>query len=116
MEKNMSLLLNCNEFVNQKKYWVSKLDGKLEETNFLPYISKGNAASRSFKIKETYINEELVKRMKKISKESDLALFTILIAAMKGLIYKYTNKEDITISSPIYINNIDGSKHIIRSI
>jgi amino acid adenylation domain-containing protein len=88
--------------VEEESYWRKTLSGDLSETN-LPvdfYQSKtGQTEKEEIKF---FIPETITSKIIKISKNSDLSLYVLLHTALKCLIYRYTNQNDMIIGSPLY--------------
>jgi amino acid adenylation domain-containing protein len=112
-EADENILLSSPEFVKQKEYWSNKLAGDFEETGIL-FAAKKNykPETEAVEIEEKretvgiIIPSRLYKRLMKLSKQSELSLYIILLTTLKSLLYRYTGREDITVISPVYKFNI----------
>jgi len=62
---------------------------------------------------EFYIDKEIKKKLKELSAVNNTTLFTVLLSALKILIFKFTNKIDIVIGSPFSIRNYDFLENLI---
>jgi amino acid adenylation domain-containing protein len=85
-------------------FWKKNLGGELpiveipaDNKSFQPTFNGGRIYYS--------INEHLVKELKKLSMEVGCSLYTVLLAAFKVLIYRYTGSEDITLGSPVANRN-----------
>ena len=99
-----------NNISEEKKYWKSKLDKRIEMSRF-PYdkieskinLKKDAAITYDFS-KDTYDN------IYKLSNGSDYAIYVILVASISYLLARYNSSEDVTIGIPLlkqYINDED---------
>jgi amino acid adenylation domain-containing protein len=99
-------LLSKSKFIKQKEYWLNKLAGDIAETKL-----EGNNGSKRTQLKKSdaihfektgiALNGGSWHSIVKLSKDSDLSIYLILLAALKILIYRYTACEDVTIISPV---------------
>lgn len=115
---NKNLMLFSTRFLKQKEYWIHKLSGDIEKTEILfnqhenkRDNEKGNIkVKRDEKRKNVPISmpENLCTRLMNFSKKIDLSLYLLLLTGLKTLIYRYTNREDIVVISPIYKQSISG--------
>ena len=97
-----NLLLNSEEFLQQKKYWLDRLSGYYPSSNlFMKTRAADYGNKRPIKVKFSY-PDELSESLIMLSKQSDLSLYLILLMALKCLIYKYTGSNDIIVCSPVY--------------
>lgn len=84
--------------VQQKDYWINKLSGELNRTSFSDWTN--NTGESKSLIME--IPLELSSSLIRLGKNSDLSLYIILNIALKVLLFKYTNNDDIIVFSPAY--------------
>jgi len=90
--------------VEEETYWRETLSGELPETHLPVDFYHPMRNQTKLNTKEFFMSETATSRMIKISKNSDLSLYVLLLASLKGLIYKYTKQTDIIIGSPLYKN------------
>lgn len=87
------------EFEEAKEYWLDKLSGNLTEVRFpVDYLNvsgyeKGNS--------RFVLDNEGTKRLINIAKGQDIAIYTLLTAILKILIYKYNGQSDILVGAPL---------------
>ncbi len=109
-----NLLLFSAKFAKQKDYWLNKLPGNLSKTKIFddypipvsPRTSEEGKPGEKRKRVSIAFSPDLSQKLLKLSKSSDLSLYIILLAGIKALIYRYTNREEITVISPIYGENV----------
>jgi non-ribosomal peptide synthetase component F/acyl carrier protein len=104
-----NVLLLSPKFSKQKNYWMEKLSGLKENTRieFPADSQETHPEIRDTLEKEKIdIPEELSQRIIKLSKESDLSLYLIFMAALKVLIHRYIGNKDIVLASPIYTASV----------
>ena len=81
-------------------YWQQKLAGNL------PAIELPSDRPRTATLQNNYasyylqLESELVERLEVLSVRQDVPLDTILLAAFKVFLYRYTNQEDVVVLAP----------------
>jgi amino acid adenylation domain-containing protein len=95
------LLLFSADFVRQKEYWSKKLSGNVERTEILAGGDKDQIGSKNIDRLDISIPHHLSAGIINLGSQSNLSIFIILLAGLKALIYRYTNKTDITVLSPV---------------
>jgi iturin family lipopeptide synthetase B len=96
-----NVLLFTSRFVKQKEYWLTRLSGGIVKTEIRFDGGKKPGARDHGEKYDVFFPPGLSHRLIKISKQSDLSVYIILLAALKLLIYRYTHTPDITVASPI---------------
>lgn len=99
--------LNINLLNEHKEYWLSQLQGELPVLNLLP--DKPRPVIKTYNGKEVtrQLEIKLSNSIKAFSSERKGTLYMGLMAAIYGLIHRYTGAEDQIIGSPI-----SGRQHI----
>lgn len=93
--------------------WVTKLSG-YEKNVTLPIDFERPAKQTYHGMSENiHIGEEIRRKLKELSVLNNTTLFTIILSALKMLIYKFTNQVDIVIGSPFSIRNFDFLENLI---
>jgi tyrocidine synthetase-3 len=110
MFKEIDEILLSPKYLEQRAYWVNKLSSAVEKTK-LPFISvrnreTGKKIEKKIENMEILIPDELFAGLIKLAKGSDLSLYIILLTALKLLIYRYTDNEDVIVVSPVYKPNV----------
>ncbi len=112
-------MLSGREFLKQKEYWQTKFSAAMTNTE-VPYSRIEQIDKETVDIKkngetgapltqsfyEFAIRGEPFAKARKLSKESDVSLYIILLAALKILLHRYSGNTDITVVSPLYQPNI----------
>jgi amino acid adenylation domain-containing protein len=108
MFKEIDELLLSSRFINQRGYWLNELSlgTDFERTELLFKSGKNRESEKEIEKVEIPISEELFSRLMKLGKQSDLSLYIILLTALKILIFRYTQNEDVIITSSLYKGNI----------
>src|SRR5258708_6745925 len=93
--------LNGDRLQEHKAWWLKQLEGDLPVLDLpadrpRPAVKtyNGDAISK-------FINPDLSRQFKAMLQEQDGTLFMGLLAAVNGLLYRYTGQKDIIIGSPI---------------
>jgi amino acid adenylation domain-containing protein/non-ribosomal peptide synthase protein (TIGR01720 family) len=106
-EAGLNLLLTTNKFRRQREFWTDILSGELNTARFFgngPARLKEDGREGEPGRHEIGIAEAVCGKLLKISKNSDVSLYILLLTAVKILIYKYTGEEDIAVLSPVNIH------------
>lgn len=98
---NPNLLLSLPEFISAKDYWEKKLSGEVYGAK-LPYdFIKVGYERKSYQI--SFDDVSLASKLLE-TKSGDLALYVVLLSALKITLFKYTGQNDIIIGSPVYLS------------
>ncbi|UCH95059.1 MAG: amino acid adenylation domain-containing protein [Candidatus Aminicenantes bacterium] len=97
------------KFIRERDYWLKKLSGHLEK-NTIPYDHKRSLNQRSMEIVTTRFPREIFVKLLKLSNDSDLRLYIILVTALVIFIHKYTynSNNDIIVGGPVIKQDIEG--------
>jgi amino acid adenylation domain-containing protein len=97
-----NVLLHTAEFFRQREYWKNQLSRDLTNTE-ISFDNKRESSGTSNRLKEVVIpiKSETAVRMVALSKQSDLSIYIIIMAALKLLIFRYTRSNDISVISPV---------------
>jgi surfactin family lipopeptide synthetase A len=90
---------------NQLSYWKKQLEGApgvldLPTDRPRPAVQSYRGARQSFEL-----SKGLTEQLKALSRKEGVTLFMTLLAAFQGLLYRYTEQEDIVVGSPIANRN-----------
>lgn len=94
---------------NMRQYWVKKFENFAQKTelyNFSPF-------AENLYVFDSYIHElleDLSKKLIHISNNSNMRLFTLLIAGLTGVLYRYISSDEIVIGTSVAKNMEEGSK------
>ncbi|UCH96446.1 MAG: AMP-binding protein, partial [Candidatus Aminicenantes bacterium] len=98
----------AGQFSKEKNYWLKKLSGELEKTNF-PYDNKHPLNNeKQIAFIDFTINDQILSKLIHLSKNFDPRLHMILVAALLVLLHKYTQSTDIIVGVPIYRQQQEG--------
>ncbi|MCP4151123.1 MAG: amino acid adenylation domain-containing protein, partial [bacterium] len=101
-------LLSAPGFLAQKEYWIDKLKGDITGIDLSFDSREKTGSSQEMEQVRRNIPNQLTSRLLKLSKNSDITLYIILLSGIKALVHLYTAVEDIIISSPVYKPNVTG--------
>ncbi|MEM9271366.1 MAG: amino acid adenylation domain-containing protein [Cyanobacteria bacterium P01_F01_bin.143] len=81
-------------------YWQQELAGELPALNLptdrpRPPLQTYNGASHNFAL-----SENITQKIKELAQQEGVTVYTILLAALQVLLYRYTGQEDILVGSP----------------
>ena len=97
-----STLKSSTELVG---YWRGKLAGSVPLLDLPTDRSRQSTITDRSEIHSIFLAEQLVNSLKIISRDRDVDLFLMLLAAFKVLIYRYVDRQDILIGTPTSRNN-----------
>jgi tyrocidine synthetase III len=83
-----------------KNYWYRKLGGELTILNLPTDKSRPPLKTYNGKIIQKHLVEQDVISILQLCKESKISIFSYLTAAVKILLHRYTNQEDIIVGTP----------------
>ncbi|KAF6572780.1 amino acid adenylation domain-containing protein [Paenibacillus sp. EKM212P] len=100
-------------FEKEEQYWSGKFDAD-DSLSFLPYSQSsklsadGEAAAEPGLLHHT-LPSELSERIICLANGSDLALYMIVLAGVKSLLFKYTGRDQVLVGMPSYSADPDGT-------
>ncbi|AZK46072.1 non-ribosomal peptide synthetase [Paenibacillus lentus] len=100
-------------FEKEERYWSSKFDAD-DSLSFLPYsysskLSEGGEAAADPGLVQRTLPNELSERIIRLAGGSDLALYMIVLAGVKSLLFKYTGRGHVLIGMPSYSADQSGT-------
>lgn len=103
MEKG---LLSLETFETAKSYWMERLQGEWEENRFYPRYT--TTPSYEEKCVEISLPVHVSERFMTMGKGKDLSIYVLLLTGFNLFLSKLLNKEEITVSSPLFNNGAGG--------
>lgn len=93
-------------FEKEERYWSSKFDDE-DSLSFLPYsqsskLSAGGEAAAEPALLHRTLPSELSERIIRLANGSDLALYMIVLAGVKSLLFRYTGQDQVLVGMPSY--------------
>ena len=104
MSKNISdnLILTSPEFTRQKSYWLNRITDDIQENKWFLDSHKGNKSLADPSRIQITFPDRVSQIILKLGKGSPISIYIILLTAVKILLYRFCENEDITIISPVY--------------
>ncbi|MGI9341908.1 MAG: amino acid adenylation domain-containing protein, partial [Gammaproteobacteria bacterium] len=96
----------------QLQYWRGALSG-ISDTVGLPRHAAEPAAGRRQRQLPVSIDAILADRLRALARESGATLFMTLLAATRGLLYRYAEEADIPIGSPVTCRDANATRDIV---
>ena len=104
-DNRYQLEIAANQNVKEKTYWLEKFSGTFERSSF-PTDRKISGDGSEYR----YLGEstsftlagEVFSKLMEVGKGSDRLLHVFMIAAVAGLLDKYTGCTDIVVGTPVY--------------
>lgn len=91
---------SIEEYEEAKSYWFDKLSGDIDGIRLQSDSIEISDQKKS--IYKIAFNSELSANLLRVSKNQDGSLYVLLLSALKSLLYKYTDQNDVVVCSPIY--------------
>lgn len=106
-------------FEKEERYWSGKFDAD-DSLSFLPYsqsskLSADGEASAEPGLLHRTLPSELSERIIRLANGSDLALYMIVLAGVKSLLFKYTGQDQVLVGMPSYSADPDGLRRRMTS-
>ncbi|UCH98456.1 MAG: amino acid adenylation domain-containing protein [Candidatus Aminicenantes bacterium] len=108
LEQYNNILLSTRKYKAQRDYWIKELwnlDPEWEQAlhNHKDIDHPGIfPAQAKMEHLEWVLPPELAEKTLKLSKNSDVTLYIVMLSAFFSFLYKYTGKEDLSAASPVY--------------
>lgn len=93
--------MKTEEMKKQEKYWLKTFANEISVLELPTDNPRPLVQDFSGDVFEFRIDARITKRLKKLVKDTGTTLYMTLLAAYNVLLYKYTNKTDIIVGSPI---------------
>jgi thioesterase domain-containing protein/acyl carrier protein len=90
-----------NLFSAQLDYWTKQFDRKASALELPIDYSRAIAQSERGKCQPVILSESLTGALKTLSHQQGVSLFATLLAALKALLFCYTQQEDMIVCSPV---------------
>lgn len=94
-------LVTSDTFSTHKEFWMNQLSGELPFLDLPGKNITSNRKTYNGRLLETMIGEEETSVLKQFVAENGGSLFMVVLAALKVLLYRYTDQKDIIIGTPI---------------
>ncbi len=94
-------LLKGDVLENQLKYWREKLQGNPSAPELMTDHARTLTPSFRGRNLAQPLGKELSDSLRNLANREGVTLFMLLLAALKALLYRYTQQEDIIVGSPI---------------
>ncbi|WP_419893528.1 amino acid adenylation domain-containing protein [Oceanobacillus kimchii] len=93
--------LNKGTWKEQEKYWVNKLEKPLPLLNLPLDNIRPKQSSYKGKLLKSRVNDNLYKKIKKISRELNVSISSVLLSSYVILLNKLTNDNDFIVGTPV---------------
>ncbi|NQY06745.1 MAG: amino acid adenylation domain-containing protein, partial [Flavobacteriaceae bacterium] len=90
-----------NVIHKQEDYWLDRFKGEIPVLELPSYKRRPLVKTYNGSAKHYSFGKELSEKLNQFSKEQGATLYMSLLAAVNGLLYRYTNQSDIIIGTPI---------------
>lgn len=102
----MTIGNNTSNLEVEKEYWLKKLSGEIDVTQF-PIIKSHNIDGRLIKDFKFQLDRNDYEQIMSICNNSLHSLHSFLTTVLKVILYKYSGNKDICIGTPIFIDNYE---------
>jgi amino acid adenylation domain-containing protein len=93
----------ARQFPGEETYWLKKLAGEILKTTF-PYDRENSRNKRNLGrlgLQQFKFTGDCFSKLMKLSNNSDYRLHMILTAVLAAVLYKYTDRKDILVGTPV---------------
>jgi len=97
----------------QQSYWEKQLVGDVQPAQLPISFNTTNNASYQGNTLYLELPAELTQSLKKLSQQTGVSLFVVILAAFKTLLYQYSGQEDIVVCSPVAGRHQTETKKLI---
>lgn len=109
MKRNANILLSNPKYRLKHDYWANTINNMDIDYMIKPRIDSKNEPSHKYKEFNNLIDEDTFKKVVKITKNSDITLYILMLTVFTCTLHKYTNKDDIYFGIPEYDKNFDDA-------
>jgi amino acid adenylation domain-containing protein len=93
--------LDNTQLSQSRQYWISTLQGRIEPLQLVadyprPALQTFNGNTVNFSI-----DQALMERVRHFANERQMSVFMVLLAAVKLLLHRYSNQQNITVGSAV---------------
>ncbi|QHI35412.1 Tyrocidine synthase 3 [Kordia antarctica] len=103
--KDYAVWLDKNDtseaFKNAKTYWMKQFEGELPILQLPSYTKRPTTKTYAGNYIEESFSENTLVQLKNFSQKHQVTLFMTLMAAVKTLLSRYSNQQDIIVGTPI---------------
>ncbi|WP_108802861.1 non-ribosomal peptide synthetase [Aquimarina sp. Aq107] len=92
---------NTNNLDKEEKYWLEKFKGQLPVINLPTYQLRPATKTYAGSSYVNNLDQELLKELRSFSRKNKGTLFMTLMAALNGLLYRYSSQTDIILGTPV---------------
>ncbi|MBS0172290.1 MAG: amino acid adenylation domain-containing protein [Nitrospira sp.] len=95
-------LLAGQEGRSLSQYWKSQLAGELPHYDMLYDRPQQTLEPSHYAWHAFHLDRPLVERLKSLAREEGTTLYVLCLAALRVLLYRYTNQEDTMVVTPVF--------------
>ncbi|MDB6068034.1 MAG: non-ribosomal peptide synthetase [Pedosphaera sp.] len=97
----------------QLRFWKEQLSGNPSAAELLTDRPRSSRSSCQGASQSRRLKPEITERLKRLAERERTTLFIVMLAGFKALLHRYTEQEDIVISSPVAGRNSPESEDLI---
>ena len=102
------------ELFSQKIYWLNKLAGEIPESNLITDFLRPVERENDYGEIEFVIPETNSRRILRLTNNSYLSVYVLLVAVAKVMLSNYTRSRDVIVGSPVY--RPGGPDHALNKV
>jgi len=106
-------LLETDTGREHKKYWLNKFSGDIPILNLPLDHPRPHIQSYKGEVYTSEIPYELAKQVESLSKEENVSVFALLLAAYYVFLYKYSRQDDLLIGAPVAGRSQTGFEDLV---
>ncbi|MBN9381665.1 MAG: amino acid adenylation domain-containing protein [Chitinophagaceae bacterium] len=94
--------LSTASYQASERYWLDRFSGEVPILHLPEDLPRPPMKTYDGAYFDFVIDSTLYDRIKQFCREKDLSLFTLLLASIKCLLYRYTGQHDIVVGTPVF--------------
>lgn len=93
--------LNTASYLASQQYWLNRFNGEVPVLQLPEDFSRPPVKTYDGAYVDFNIDNALYDQVKEYCRQKDVSLFTLLLASIKSLLYRYTGQHDIVLGAPV---------------
>jgi tyrocidine synthetase-3 len=92
--------LQGEKLAGHRNYWLNQFDDEIPRLDFPSDYSRPQFKTNNGAISSFLIEGELLQKIKDLMNAHDTSLFMLMIAAVNGVLYRFTGQQDMVVGMP----------------
>lgn len=101
-------LLEGEELAASRIYWLQKFEAALPGTSLPADMNRPPVKGFSGRVTEARLGETLTASLRRIARQENCSMFTVLFSGLRLLLQRYTGEDDLVIGVPLAGRDVPG--------